>query len=137
MIEQDKTYKQVADAVGVPVQRLWEWIRANPERSRRAERAREASARAADDAALHIILSLPSDATIGDIARAREAANHLRWRAKCRAPRDYGDRQQVDMSVSVDHLTADQRAAQAAAILVEARRQMDTQMIDITPETDE
>ena len=42
-----------------------------------------------------------------DLAKARELAHHYRWRAAKIAPREYGDRVQVDQTVTSLAVTID------------------------------
>jgi hypothetical protein len=64
-----------------------------------------------DEQAEEELVGLGSEATPGDIARARELASHYRWRSKALAPADYGDRQAVEVSgkLSLEQILAASR----------------------------
>lgn len=83
------TMTLIAETVGVSVGKLSQWIASTPEHSARAREARIHAARIWDEKALTVI----EDA--GDqfeLHRARELAQHYRWRASKTAPKDYGDK---------------------------------------------
>lgn len=69
---------------------------AQPQRATRAREARRLSAITWDEKAQQVIQALPKDATPAQMLKARELASHFRWRAKCIAPQDYGDRPSLD-----------------------------------------
>jgi len=74
---------------GVGVATLLDWIESSPERSALAREARTHAARIWDERAEECI-TMAADPF--ELAKARELAQHYRWRAKAVAPRDYGDR---------------------------------------------
>lgn len=80
---------QIAQSLGASVSSLTAWIAADDERSARARGARVASARTYDDMALDEIRAASDPFAL---AKAREVASHLRWRASKIAPTDYGDK---------------------------------------------
>lgn len=93
---------KIAKSIGVDSEKLHRWLAADPQRSARAREARADSARHWDDQAEKVLMD--ADETVpGSIAKARELASHYRWRAKCYLPREYGDKQEVEHSGSVDH----------------------------------
>lgn len=95
MIEDDKSYKDIAEKIGVNKATFIIWIHADSNRSARAKSSRELAGRFNDDAALQVLKDLAPDSTSAEIARARELAQHYRWRAKARNPREYGDKQTI------------------------------------------
>jgi hypothetical protein len=111
----------VAKSLGIGLSTLTDWIAANPERSARAREARIASATACDDQAFDLVMAA------GDpfaLAKAKEAAHHLRWRAKTRDPRTYGDKIDLTGEVSVRDLPDDillAKAAKLTALLQQAK----------------
>ena len=93
---------KIAKSIGVDNERLHSWLAADPQRSARAREARADSARHWDDQAEKVLTE--ADETVpGSIAKARELASHYRWRAKCYLPREYGDKQEVDHTGTIDH----------------------------------
>lgn len=87
----------IAADVGVAVGTLLTWIEANPERSARVREARVATAKLWDEKAE---TRLNAATNPFELAKARELAFHYRWRATKIAPRDYGDKMQVDATVT-------------------------------------
>ena len=94
--------KQIAEELGVSTPSVTQWFNAEPNRSARAKDARRESAQAEDDMALEAIARLGEDSKPGDIARAREEAQHRRWRAKSRDPERYGDKVALNHGVQGD-----------------------------------
>lgn len=92
LIEADMSYQAIADLLGLSVGSLANWLSADPERFARARASRQTSAAACDDKAERVLVELPRDATPAQVARARELAQHYRWRAKSRDPQQYGDK---------------------------------------------
>lgn len=89
MIAEGTSYRQIAAKFGVGLATLATWMEVDAERSRACARAREIASQAFDEQALEAIEGA-SDAF--ELARAREVASHLRWRAKAANPRRYGDK---------------------------------------------
>lgn len=111
-IADGESMRAIATRIGVTHATFLRWISGNPERQAKYRAALALSAISCDDKALQ---ELESAQTVTEIARAREVASHLRWRAKVRNPRDYGDRQQVDHDHRVT-LTPDQQMARLDAL---------------------
>ena len=88
-IVEGSTLTAVAEKVGVSIGTLIVWLEADPERSACAREARTRSARMWDELALTEI-RLAGDPF--ELARARESAQHLRWRASKIAPKEYGEK---------------------------------------------
>lgn len=88
-IQSLETLTGIAQALGIRLSRLQDWLAADAGRSARAREARATTAAQYDDDALRRI-----DAAMDpfELAKAREAAQHLRWRASKIAPREYGDK---------------------------------------------
>lgn len=89
MMEQGMAQAEIARQLGVSPGQISGWLAA-PERSARAQKAREASAEAWMDRAL---VAIEQSKTTTDVARAREMAQHCRKMAAIRNPR-YGDKLQ-------------------------------------------
>jgi hypothetical protein len=87
---------------------------AQPQRATRTREARRLSAVFWDEEAQRVVQELPDNATPAQCLKARELASHFRWRAKCIAPQDYGDRPALDAEAEA--------ARQAQALGSEAAR---------------
>jgi len=79
----------ICAAIGVSFGTLQTWLEAIPERSARAREARRVTSRMWDEKALQ---GIESAADPFELAKAKEAAHHLRWRATKIAPADYGEK---------------------------------------------
>lgn len=110
-IEDGESLADIAKGLGVPKRTLSNWVASDDARSARAREARIASADACDDAAMAAL----RDPTL-EPQRAREIAQHYRWRAKTRDPRGYGDRMAVDTTVDVRTMDTDALLAEIRAI---------------------
>jgi hypothetical protein len=88
-IAEGTSYRQIAAEYKVGLGRLAAWIEADAERSRACARAREIAATAFDERALE---GLEAASEPFELARAREVASHLRWRAKAANPKRYGEK---------------------------------------------
>lgn len=106
-----KSYRDIAQSLGVGTSSLHAWLAVDPERSARARAALTESAMSCDDEALAVL----KDPQV-DPARAREIASHLRWRARVRDQAKYGEKLQVDQRTEVINLSAQEIARQRAEI---------------------
>jgi hypothetical protein len=86
------TLTAIAAEIEVSKGSLLAWLAADPDRSARAREARSLSARGWDEQA-EAEIRRATDAF--ELAKARELAQHYRWRAAKIAPRDYGDKVQL------------------------------------------
>lgn len=98
LIGQRLSLTSIAEQHGVAVASLINWIAADSERSARVREVREAMAKVWDEQAEAEIRNATDDLSM---KKARELAHHFRWRAKAMAPREYGDRQQIEHSGKV------------------------------------
>lgn len=99
MIRSGMMLREIGRTLGITSQsRLHDWIYADPSRIAAESEALAHAARAWDEMAVESIQSLPDDAQAGAIARARELANHLRWRAAKLGRAVYGERVQQEIS---------------------------------------
>lgn len=89
------TMTATADYIGVSVGSLITWIGKDPDRSARVRESRMQAAAVWDEMAETLLRDAPG---VFELAKAREVAFHLRWRASKIAPRDYGDRVQQEIS---------------------------------------
>ena len=79
--------------LSIDVVTLLKWIGADSERSLRIKEARRMSAVYWDDKADRVIEEAKDQF---ELDKAKQLVSHYRWRAKCIAPRDYGDRVQQE-----------------------------------------
>ncbi len=100
MIRMGMYYCDISKEWGVDRTALSNWINADEDRRARAREARHETGQLWDIAALKAIEKLGPEATSGDIARAREEASHMRWRAKAMS-RDYADRSHATIEATV------------------------------------
>lgn len=92
-VSDTKTLTAIALERGVSIGSLLAWIEADPERSARVREARARTARLWDERAEEEIRLAPDEMAL---KKAKELAHHYRWRAAKIAPRDYGDKLEVD-----------------------------------------
>lgn len=89
------TMRAVASSIGVSFGTLSLWIGAQPNRSARVRDARQHAARLWDEKAEQCIIEATDQ--LG-MMKARELAQHYRWRASKIAPREYGDKLDLNHS---------------------------------------
>lgn len=102
----------IAQEVGVTTGQLSQWIAGDDKHSARAREARIHAARIWDEKALEVIEKALDPF---ELQRARELAQHYRWRASKTAPKDYGDKLQAE------HTGADGGAIQIASTVTFVR----------------
>jgi hypothetical protein len=85
----------IARACGVSISSMSDFCRL-PENQPIIEQGRRDAAKYWDDR-VDEVMDSPME-TPGQIARARELAQHYRWRAKCYDKKRYGDKQEVEHS---------------------------------------
>ena len=118
-IEKGESVGQIADALSMPRRTVWNWINADVARAVRARESLRKSAFDYDDKAEEVLKSLKPEASQAEIARARELAQHYRWRASKRNPKDFGDKLDLNHGGEVK-LTDDQLNARLALLLGKA-----------------
>lgn len=96
-------YRAIAKSAGVSLGTFAAWLAASSERSARAREARKVSAETEDEQALKVLEDLDADPSPGAVAKAREIAQHRRWRAKVRDPERYGDRSTLDLNAKIEN----------------------------------
>lgn len=99
-------YRAVSTAIGVNVALLHRWINSDWDRAKAVNDARQLSAYLADEMALDELRAIKDNASQAAVARQREIASHLRWRAKTRDPSGHGDHIDVKANVSVNPLAS-------------------------------
>jgi hypothetical protein len=95
MIEDGKTLSFIAESCGKNRSILTRWIQEDEQRSARAREARASASQAWDEKAEQEIEDARDPF---ELAKAKEKAHHYRWRASKVAPKEYGDKQQVEHS---------------------------------------
>jgi len=94
-IEDGEALASIAASVGRARSKLTEWLQADDGRRERSARARASAAGAWDEKAEQTIATAKTRLAL---AKARELAQHYRWRASKINPKQYGERQQVEHS---------------------------------------
>ena len=102
------TMNAIAAEIGVSFGTLSTWLAADPEHSARAREARTHAARVWDEKALSAIEGAKDPF---ELQRARELAQHYRWRASKTAPKEYGDK------ITAEHTGAGGGAIQVASVV--------------------
>lgn len=87
------TMTAIAGKQNVSVQALCQWIAADPSRSARVREARTEAAKLWDELATD---GIQNAADPFELAKAKEIAHHYRWRASKIAPKEYGDKIELD-----------------------------------------
>lgn len=85
--------KLIAKDIGVNISTFLAWIAADEVRATQVREARAESAKLWDEKAEEVLRDAPD---VFGLAKGKELAHHYRWRAKCIAPLEYGDRQTLD-----------------------------------------
>lgn len=104
-----KSLKQIAKETKCRVADVTDWPYATTERSARITEARTKAANSWNEEAERVITEARGPF---QLAKARELAHHYRWRAKCVAPSQFGDK--IDVTTKNTHaiqLTDAQRKA--------------------------
>lgn len=91
-------YGEISRKYGVGQARLFDWLAAVPERSARARAARSEAAASYEEQAARGIEEARDPF---ELAKAKELAYHLRWRASKVNPREYGEKLDVTQTTTV------------------------------------
>lgn len=113
-ISNGRSLTDVAKGLKVSIGTLLAWIASSPERSARAREARVFAARIWDERAMSVIEEAGDPF---ELARAKEMAHHYRWRASKTAPKDFGDKLEVESNGTVTHLFETDQAVRMAQML--------------------
>ena len=117
MMREGLSYAAIGKKLKMPGTRVWKWVQADEERQMAARDALQASADFSDAQAEAVLKSLNRSSTGAEIAKARELAQHYRWRASKRNPRVYGERIELDGALQTSHMTEEQIDARLRALL--------------------
>lgn len=92
MIREGQSLRAIAKRTGVQISTLSEWL-SHPDRSARARGSRALTAQLWDEKAEEVLKDVnPAAVTQTELGRARELAQHYRWRASKINPKEYGDK---------------------------------------------
>jgi hypothetical protein len=105
--------RKIAADIGVGIATLSGWIAADLERSARAREARIASSRTFDEMAESEIRQADDPFKL---SRAKELAHHLRWKASKMAPKEYGEKLEIEQRTTLMDLTEEQINARIARL---------------------
>lgn len=89
LIIEGYTFRQIAEKLNVKLTTLHDFT-SKPEHSARVSQALEISAQTYEEKAEQILIN--AEASPYEMQRARELAQHYRWKAAKRSPKRYGDR---------------------------------------------
>lgn len=95
----------IASEYGVSVSSLLGWIDSEPERSARVREARHSMAKVWDEKAEFEIRQAGDEF---ELKKARELAQHYRWRASKIGSREYGERVEVKGTMTLEQLIVGQ-----------------------------
>ena len=95
MVARGVSYSDICEAIGISIVSLIQWIAADASRSSRMREARRISAFVWDERATERIERAEDGFSL---QKAAQLAHHYRWRSKCAAPRDYGDKVQQEVT---------------------------------------
>lgn len=118
-----ETLTAIAISLKVGKATLIDWIAADIDRSARAREARAAAAAMYDEQAEELIERARDPF---ELAKAKEQAHHLRWRASKVNPAAYGDKVQVDAKVDTRSLSDEalaERLAKFGVVAIKPQRQ--------------
>lgn len=112
MLRDGANFQRVGKRAGVSKKTVWRWVHESAVREKDVKRALEEAAEAFDQEAEHVLR------TMKDVSRARELANHLRWRARARNPRVYSEKHQIGLDDdTLKHLSEEQINTRLRALM--------------------
>ncbi len=94
-----KSLTLIASEAGTSLTTLLRWLDADSERSARVREARSAMGKIWDERAESVIEDAQDEF---ELKKAKELAHHYRWRSAKVAPRDYGDKIDLNHGGSID-----------------------------------
>lgn len=114
------SYRAIGRSIGVGASAIIDWLAVDSERSARAHAARVLASQSFDEMAEEVLLTgkNPHDANAAtlDPQTRREIAAHYRWRARVVNPRVYGEKLQIDQTVSTRQLSEEEILRRRAEI---------------------
>lgn len=103
MLLQGKSYREIALELNCKLSVLHSFT-SKPEHSARVREALIISASTYADKAEQVLIEAKRDSI--EIQRARELAQHYRWKASKRAPKVYGDKLDLDVKTDGEKITS-------------------------------
>lgn len=109
------TFRQIAEQLNIKLSTL-HYHTSTPEHSARVSQALEISAQTYEEKAELILIT--AEASAYEMQRARELAQHYRWKAAKRSPKKYGDKIATEHSgeVKITSMTPDEREKRIAEL---------------------
>lgn len=101
-LTEGKTFKEIAAEQNIPTVTMFDFLYRDVECAARVRVALVKSAQMFADLAEEVIKNAPRDFI--EIQRARELAQHYRWKASKRNPREFGDK--IDITTQGEKLPA-------------------------------
>lgn len=101
LIHEGLTYRQIASEFDVKLSTLADFV-AKPEHSARVRGALQVSADTYADKAEQVLIDAKSDKN--EIQRARELSQYYRWKASKRNPKQYGEKQELNVTAAVTEI---------------------------------
>lgn len=117
LIVEGHSLTRIAQHVSVGKTTLLGWIAADPDRSARVREARRLSSESYADMAEDVLMQATTPV---EVSRARELAQHYRWKASKMDPGQYGDKVQLDGSLNLNELDDEQLASRIARLAAAA-----------------
>ena len=115
-IEQGELIASASKAEGVTRSAIWEWARKERELGDMYARARDASADALAEEALEVARASTNETYGADRVRI----DTLKWAAAKRRPKEYGDKQQVETTITHKLLPPEERDRALSRIVARA-----------------
>jgi len=114
------TFRQMSDELNVKLSTLHDFT-SRPEHSARVSQALEISAQTYEEKAEFILIN--AEASAYEMQRARELAQHYRWKAAKRSPKKYGDRisQEITGEVTINKLSPEERQKRIDELIQKAK----------------
>lgn len=109
---------QICDEIGINLENLTTWLAVDKNRATKVRDARALAAVVYEEMAFKAIVEAKNDFKL---AKAREIASHLRWKASKVNPRDYGDKSQLDISDTRAPMTQSQVDDKLAELVKKAK----------------
>jgi hypothetical protein len=110
-IEEGETLTAITEALQIGRFTLTGWIASDPVRSARVNESRKSAAATYEEQALGAIRQA---ADPFELAKAKEEAHHLRWKASKANPRQYGDKLELSGEVAIKTVSDDVLLAELA-----------------------
>jgi hypothetical protein len=135
LIAVGKSRAQIADLWNCSRGQIQGWIEGNPARREQERQARFDAAEWCVNEAERVLRAIPDDASVAHVARGREVAHHLRWKASKTNPGSWGDKLEVKHKVETDmNLLSD---AQLMAIAATGLCLIEGHAEDVTGESEQ